>query len=196
MEQETLFTSSKWDILQSLGSGEKSPIELAKSSKTSVANISQQLRLLELAGFVSSRRISNRDKDKPRILYNLKGNNSFFIISSPGFVSKKFFNLTPRQKAIARIWFLEEQALCNMIEKAFWQLEPQLKNITQLLFDTDKPTLYIVTPPAHQALLKKQYSSITVDDEGTERTIKCVILGQDEIPKKNLYMIYEMEGKK
>ena len=89
MEQETLFTASKWDILKILSSGSKSPLQLAKLSNTSVANISQQLRLLEMAGLVQSKRISNRDKGQPRLLYSLAGNHSFLIASTQDFVDKK-----------------------------------------------------------------------------------------------------------
>jgi predicted transcriptional regulator len=195
MEQETLFTSSKWDILQSLSAGEQSPIELARSSKTSVANISQQLRLLELAGFVKSRRISNRDKDKPRILYNLAGNYSFFIVSSPYFVHKKFFNLSEKQKAITRIWFLEEKNVQLILEKAFWQLEPALDHIKAIILDkTDytKPTLFLVAELSDVAALKKfQQGLVLKDDHGVERTIKCVILGHEDARKKNGYVIYD-----
>ncbi|HIH23981.1 TPA: helix-turn-helix transcriptional regulator, partial [Candidatus Woesearchaeota archaeon] len=71
MDHETLFTATKWEILKQLETGERSPVELAKAMQSSIANVSQQLRLLEMAGLVTSRRISNRDKDKPRILYSI-----------------------------------------------------------------------------------------------------------------------------
>ncbi|MBU0472258.1 MAG: nickel-dependent hydrogenase large subunit, partial [Nanoarchaeota archaeon] len=89
MDQETLFTGSKWDILKLLEQKKMSPIELANASGTSTANISQQLRFLEIAGIVKSERISNRDKGQPRILYSLAGNSSFLISVAPGFVNKK-----------------------------------------------------------------------------------------------------------
>ena len=50
MEQETLFTAAKWEVLKSLAENSKSPIELAEASNTSLSNISQSLRFLELAG--------------------------------------------------------------------------------------------------------------------------------------------------
>lgn len=135
MEQETLFTASKWDILKCLESGSKSPIDLAKESHTSVANISQQLRLLELAGFVKSERISNREKGLPRITYSLVGNNSYLIISAPGFVEKKFSKLEGYQRIILKIWFLEDKSMQYYLEKFFWSIEKHLNNITYLAFD-------------------------------------------------------------
>ena len=93
MEHETLFTASKWDILKQLEHGPSSPLELSKVCGTSIANISQQLRLLEMAGLVTSRRISNKAKGKPRILYSLAGNLSYMIATTDDFVDKKVLQL-------------------------------------------------------------------------------------------------------
>jgi hypothetical protein len=137
MEHETLFTASKWQILKSLESGPKSPIELAKLCETSVANISQQLRLLEMAGIVTSKRISNRDKDKPRILYSLSGNLSYMIATTGSFVDKKALQLTDYNKIIMRIWFLEKPELRYVLEKSFWKIEDHFDKITFLALNTE-----------------------------------------------------------
>ncbi|MEM2139161.1 MAG: ArsR family transcriptional regulator [Candidatus Woesearchaeota archaeon] len=77
MEFETLFSSTRWEILKTLSEKKLSPIELADKLKTTSANISQQLRLLELAGLIKSEKLSNSDKGKPRIVYSLAGDFSF-----------------------------------------------------------------------------------------------------------------------
>ena len=71
MDQETLYTAAKWDILQHLADRKLSPIELSRLTGGSLANISQQLRLLDMAGIVQSERVSNRDRGQPRVLYSL-----------------------------------------------------------------------------------------------------------------------------
>jgi DNA-binding transcriptional ArsR family regulator len=134
MEHETLFTATKWDILKLLESDAKSPLELAKALHSSLANVSQQLRLLEMAGLVTSRRISNRDKDKPRILYSLAGNLSYVIATSDRFVDKKVVPLSEHNKVILRIWFLDDANVRYALEKAFWQIEPHLAQISALSF--------------------------------------------------------------
>src|SRR5512135_169065 len=148
MEHETLFTSSKWDILKCLESGKKSPLDLAKETNTSVANISQQLRLLELAGFVKSERISNREKGLPRILYSLAGNFSYLVVSSHEFVDKKFFKMDDRQKTMMRIWFLEDKSLHYYIEKFYWAIEKYFDKISIAsldLSDNKKIVCHILT---------------------------------------------------
>ncbi len=134
MEHETLFTATKWDILKLLESGAKSPIEIAKATNSSMANVSQQLRLLEMAGVVSSKRISNRDKDKPRILYSIAGSLSYVIATSDNFVDKKLVSLSEHNKVILKIWFLEDPQVRYALEKVFWQIEPHFASLNKLCF--------------------------------------------------------------
>ena len=134
MDHETLFTATKWEILKQLETGERSPVELAKAMQSSIANVSQQLRLLEMAGLVTSRRISNRDKDKPRILYSIAGDLSYVIATSDRFVDKKILRLTEHNKIIMRIWFIEDAGVRYALEKAFWTLEPQLHAIDRMSY--------------------------------------------------------------
>jgi predicted transcriptional regulator len=144
MDHESLFTATKWDILKLLERGPQSPLEIAKATGSSLANVSQQLRLLEMAGVVKTKRISNRDKDKPRILYSLAGNLSYLIATSDKFVDKKLLNLTDRNKVILRIWFIENQDVRYALERAFWQIEPELEHISTLSYagiEHGKPVL-------------------------------------------------------
>lgn len=136
MEHETLFTASKWDILKHLERGPASPLELSRRCNTSIANISQQLRLLEMAGLVAGKRVSNRDKGKPRILYGLAGNLSYLIATSGDFVEKKLLELSEYNKIIMRIWFWERRDLHYAAEKAFWRIEEHLPRISLLALST------------------------------------------------------------
>lgn len=140
MDHETLFTASKWDILKQLETQPRSPLELARLCTTSIANVSQQLRLLEMAGLVKAERISNRDKDKPRILYSLAGNLSYVIATSGQFVDKKVLALSDYNKIIMRIWFFERTELHYALEKAFWKIEENLDRISFLAVDRERTT--------------------------------------------------------
>ncbi|MBR9692792.1 helix-turn-helix domain-containing protein [Candidatus Woesearchaeota archaeon] len=132
MELETLFTASKWEILQHLGDQPLSPLQLSECSSTSLANISQQLRLLEMAGLVTSERVPNRDKGQPRILYRLAGDQGYFISTSTDFVEKGLFKLSSYNKIILKIWFYEDANVRYVLEKAFWRIEENLANIKRL----------------------------------------------------------------
>ena len=183
MEQETLFTSSKWDILKCLETGKKSPLDLAKEANTSVANISQQLRLLELAGFVKSERVSNRDKGLPRILYSLAGNFSYLIISAPQFVEKKFLKLQNYQKVIMKIWFIEDQSLQYYVEKFFWSIESYLDKIEFLGIDISDTKNILVNFTSGNPELKKSLKDIQLDGPSGIKHFKISQIKETDLKK-------------
>jgi predicted transcriptional regulator len=195
MEQETLFTSSKWDILKCLESGKKSPLDLAKETNTSVANISQQLRLLELAGFVKSERISNREKGLPRILYSLAGNYSYLIVSAPGFVEKKFTNLEDRQKIILKIWMLEEKSLQYYIEKYFWTIEKHLDKLTYIAVDyTDLHDVKVLLQ-TESTDLKKLLKNTDIEGKSGSKKFSVSFV-KDPLPTGKYSILHAHDDKK
>jgi len=143
MDQETLFTSSKWEILKVLAKGQSSPLELARETKTSIANISQQLRMLELANIVKSERVGNRERGEPRLLYSLIGPLSYLISASPNFVGKKQLIMTPYHEIILRIWFIRDEASHYYLQKIFWELEPRLDKIESIIVKAEYSKLKI-----------------------------------------------------
>ncbi|MBU1974940.1 MAG: winged helix-turn-helix domain-containing protein [Nanoarchaeota archaeon] len=148
MDQETLFTASKWDILKLLSKSPKSPIQLAKLANTSVANISQQLRLLEMGGIVKSVRISNREKDQPRILYSLAQNHAYVIAIGNKFAEKGFTELDDFSTAILRIMLIPDKKTRYSLQTALWQIEPDFAKIDMVLADVShagKPNLHIAS---------------------------------------------------
>lgn len=189
MDHETLFTASKWDILKRLERGPASPLELSKDCGTSIANISQQLRLLEMAGLVTSKRVSNRDKGKPRVLYGLAGNLSYLIATSGDFVDKRVVELSEHNKIIMRIWFYPDRALHYTLEKAFWRIEEHLAKVQFLAVDTrsDTHVTLVIKGPAAASL-----RPFTVTDPtGVTRQV----VFSDQVPDRSrLYLLYDPRG--
>ena len=145
MENEVLFTDQKWNILQALSTGAYSPIELSDMTKTSRANISQQLKLLDAMSIVKKDKLPNRDKGKPRTLYSLSNDLAYIIVVANNFAGKRMLELDSHCKILLRIWFLENEELRYSVEKAFLKIEPYLDRI-QAIFLTvdDAPTLTLV----------------------------------------------------
>ena len=135
MEKETLFTSAKWNILRALSTGKKSPIELAETANTSMSNISQSLRFLELAGIVQSERISNRDKGQPRVVYSLAKDNAYLIVTATGLVDKKLLELDEHKKIMVSIWLYDQEAQHPFIEKAYLNIQEHLPIIQGIYLD-------------------------------------------------------------
>ena len=129
MELETMFTEQKWNILKCLSNEKFSPLQLAEKLNTSMANISQQLRLLEATNLVKKEKIKNRDKGKPRALFSLTSDYAYLISAMNSFANKKLLKPTPHQKIVLKIWFIEDQKLQKPIEELCQNLEPHLSGI-------------------------------------------------------------------
>src|SRR3989338_9195055 len=125
MDYEQLFVESKWGILKLLSEDDYSPMELAEKMNTSISNISQQLRFLEMAGLVTKERVSNRDKGKPRAKFSIASDYLYGVVITKEFARKKLMPLAPRQKMMVQIWQLSEEQQ-YLAEKFFWKIEEKV----------------------------------------------------------------------
>lgn len=104
MDVETLLTGIKWEIIETIAKQPSSPTELAKKLNTSVANISQQLRLLQTAGLINKKKISQLKPGKPRAQFSLADDFCMIISFSQDLVKKKLIRLTTEQKKVIKKW--------------------------------------------------------------------------------------------
>ena len=132
MEIEALFTEQKWKILQSLSQESFSPMQLAQRSKTSMSNISQQLRLLEFSNLVKKAKVPNRDKGKPRTLFSLSNNFAYIISVTDGFAEKKLVKLDELHNILIKTLYLDPDIHYH-VEKFVWQIEQHLANVGLLM---------------------------------------------------------------
>ncbi len=167
MEKETLFVAVKWEILKSLSKGKKSPLELSQETNSSVSNISQALRFLELSGLIKSERITNRDKGKPRVMYSIAEDTAYLIITTEGFTKKEQVKLTNRKKTLLKIWLFEHANLHRFIEKAYENIEQETPNYEGILLNKNtlpNIELNIIPKEGHYKKIKPityDYNNIT-----------------------------------
>lgn len=189
MEIEALFSSTRWEIIKALSAIKLSPIELAEKLKTTSANVSQQLRLLELAGLVKSERTSNSDKGKPRINYSLVGDSSFVILASPNFAEKKMIPLNLYQKYMLRTMFIENPEIHPYLAELYFKVKDTLPMVK--IIAVESSSIYIV--PENQKTgdsLKK-----ILDDF---KKVRISILDLAEFKKKSssskVIVLYDPKG--
>lgn len=144
MEIEPLFMEQRWAILRHLADGKLSPLQLANATKTSIANMSQQLRLLEMSDIVKKEKIPNRDKGKPRTLFSLSNEYAYVVSLMDNFVEKKLLTLEDSKKALLRIWFIEDKKIQNKVESLYHQLFPIIHEIDSLAVDTSKGKINVI----------------------------------------------------
>ena len=144
METETLFTSTKWEVLKALSDEPKSPLQIAQTLNTSIANVSQQLRLLELAGLVWKRRLP-REKEDRRILYSIKSQKLYGVLIAKKRAQKSFIDLDERKSALLSAWMIDDPYYQKIVERTIIEYEAQLQDIDIIAFRQDKPEILIVS---------------------------------------------------
>lgn len=137
MELETLFTTSKWGILEVLSENPSSPLEIAKRLGTTIANVSQQLRLLEASGIVIKTRLPNSEAGKPRALFQLKEDFAYITIITQRLAKKKLIYLNKSKLFVSRAILLENK-LFEILTKWFFENEKILSTIDNLYLKSFK----------------------------------------------------------
>ncbi|MBN2422266.1 winged helix-turn-helix transcriptional regulator [Candidatus Woesearchaeota archaeon] len=197
MELESLFSSTRWEILKLLSKQGLSPIELAGLIKTTSANVSQQLRLLELAGLVKSEKTKNIEKGKPRIIYSLAGDLSYLILASRNHADKKLLNLSVYHKFMLKSWFLDNPEYHEILGRFFWKIQPYLDEIRAIAVNQSKKELEIIIVSENP----KQVQNISVE----EKKVRLAVMTLKEFDnssyaKYDLLDLYDpdliLEGKK
>lgn len=150
-----MFSGTRWNILKLLSEAELSPIEIAQLLDTTPANISQQLRLLELGGLVKSEKTRNVEKGKPRIVYSLSSNLSYLILASNNYAEKKQLPLSPYHSFVLRGWFLNNEEHHEAVNMLYWQIKPYLKEIEKVAATTTKKELEVIISAKNPEKLKK-----------------------------------------
>lgn len=101
MRVNYLFSGSKWAILESLAKQAQSTSELAKELKTSQANISQQLKQLELAGLIKRRRAQQSNK---HYLYSIDKPYTHVVHVGPGIAQQQTRTASPYQNLLSALY--------------------------------------------------------------------------------------------
>jgi predicted transcriptional regulator len=122
MELAPMFMEQRWNILQQLSRQSLSPLQLAGMTNTTIANISQQLRLLEAAGLVSKMKIPNRDRGQPRTLFSLMDNYAYIVSLMDNYAEKKLVKLNESQKSLLKILSIDDQDQRKKAEELYFKL--------------------------------------------------------------------------
>jgi len=175
MNWDSLFSSQRWNILEIIAKKPSSPLEISEELNTSVAYVSQQLKLLEVAGIVIKEKTGFFEKGKPRNLYKISEDLIYISFLSEGESAKKSIHADEFKKIIIRIWLIEDLQISRSIEKIFWMLESDLKDLDGIYLDASKgkSTLLILSDSkkvkqSAESLLKKIETPIKVKVDSKE----------------------------
>ncbi|MCK5282026.1 MAG: winged helix-turn-helix transcriptional regulator [Nanoarchaeota archaeon] len=207
MEITTLFAEQKWNIIKSLSKDKFSPLQLAERSDTTIANISQQLRLLEAAELVKKEKIKNRERGKPRTLFSLSNDYVFLVSAMKNFAKKRLLVLSDYHKVILRILFLENTDLHYYLAKFYWKIEEYLDSIKAIIVLPDGNEIKVVIVADKAKEIERKISPVEIKKPNKEsKSIKIRGITQDELVKlvkqgkhpfssvEDLQVIYDPEG--
>jgi predicted transcriptional regulator len=190
MDFDSLFSSHRWRILEILARNPSSPLEIAKNVNTSVAYVSQQLKLLEVAGLIQKQKTGAAEKGKPRTLFSISQEIFYITALIKNFPAKKIFHLNDYRKVILRIWLLDNPDLHYYIEKFYWAIENDLKDVKAIFFDTLKSRLIVMSDSKK---IRQKAGSFFA----SKKKIECSILPLSEIKRisyAGLIPIYDPES--
>lgn len=187
MELDDLFVSSRWQILQSVACEPCSPVQIAEKIGTSVAYVSQQLKLLEAARIVVRKKTGAADKGKPRAIYSIEKDILNVTALMNKLPLKKQIYPTEHQKAVLRIWALENAALHYPLEKLYWKLEPYLSKVDAFYVDVSDSGLNI------EVVSKDKKVAGIVDAFSKEEGLRCKVLTDlKNFDKAKAHAIFEL----
>lgn len=144
MELTPLFTQQRWNILKHLSREPMSPLHLAALTGTTIANISQQLRLLEAANLVRKEKVRNKGRGQPRALFSLTDDYAFIISVTDDFAEKKLVHLTASHKLFIRILSLDDSEKRQKVEQAYFQIHSYLEKIKAVFADFSSDAVVVV----------------------------------------------------
>ncbi|MBR9705116.1 ArsR family transcriptional regulator [Candidatus Pacearchaeota archaeon] len=189
MELDSFLTESKWQILKIIAKNPSSPVIISKIIKTSVAYVSQQLKILEAANIVTKKRTGAVDKGKPRSVYSISQDFVYLTILTKENPTKKKLTPNNHQKVTLNIWAIDNSDIHYYLEKLYWKLESHIKNINGIYLDSnhDKPKVIILSN-------NKKINDITKTFLKENNKIIDIEIMQDSKSNKienNFYTIFE-----
>lgn len=178
---ELLFTEQKWNILKNLSEQCYSPLQLAEKSNTTIANISQQLRLLEAASLVKKEKIPNREKGKPRTLFSLRKDYAYLISTMDGFAEKKLIELDSFHAYLLRIFYVTDPEDHYFLLKFTSKIDRHFDYIDMIVYQKDGKDIKLTVVTEEPKELEKIKETEIRRNGGTTKKIRLDIVSEKEI---------------
>lgn len=174
---ENELAGSKWQILQALSTSSLSPKQMADKLGTTIANVSQQLRLLEAKGYLKKERTdkgkgARKEKDV-RVSYSLVKNRIFLTSIHPLSVERKEIRTNQDNSFYTNVLIQEFKLETNYLFKFYLDHEALFKYIDALFYlkmEGDEINLIVLTEDVSH--FRGQKSILDVVVAGKKASIK------------------------
>jgi hypothetical protein len=170
------IAGSKWQILKILSKSPQTPKQLAEKLGTTIANMSQQLKLLEAYGYLKKARAdrgpnSRKGKDL-RVLYTLVKGKTWLTSVGPGNVKRKELKLTPDTSLMINLLLSDYKEEIPFILNFFMNhsVVEHIDSAYYLRSDSEEIHILVITKKLDQ--FREAKSAIKIKHRNGERTIR------------------------
>ncbi|MFA6072872.1 MAG: winged helix-turn-helix domain-containing protein [Candidatus Woesearchaeota archaeon] len=173
---ENEIAGSKWQILKILSKSPQTPKQLAEKLGTTIANMSQQLKLLEAYGFLKKTRAdkgpNSRKLKDLRVMYTLVKGKIWLTSIAPGNVKKKELKLTPDTSLMINLLLSDYKEEIPFILNFFINsnLVEHIDGAYYLRSDNQEIHILVVTKKLEHFRENKSY--IKIKHKNEDRTIR------------------------
>ncbi len=195
MNFDELFTSQRWNILEIISKKPSSPLEISQILNTSVAYISQQLKLLEAANIVKKEKTGFIEKGKARNLYSPVKEIALLTVLEKFSPKKITLELNDHQKFTLRVWALNSDEIAHTLQIIFWKIEEFIDDVEAICFDNQTSKTYFLLKTKRS---KSRFESLTKD---IDTKIKVIISVEEENEKTishftdSIIILYDPQSK-
>jgi hypothetical protein len=170
VEYETLLNNARWEIIRSISKGKASATELAKSTRSSLPNVSQQMKLLEAYDLVEYLKDQRKGQGKPRQIFQLKREFCHITFARQGFAEKRFFNPDAYHTMLLNILFLPNMQDHVYLHKMLLNDEI-LQNCAVAFLKSNEAEIELLLLTENLDLIRSKYSNTFVEANGRVRKV-------------------------
>jgi len=189
MEFDEFLSQARWQILEIIAKKPTSPVAIAEKIGTSVAYVSQQLKILEAVNLVVKEKTGEFQKGKPRSLYSISKDLVYITSLLQGLPSKKLIYPIGSKDVVLRIWAIEDESIHYSIEKYYWGVENNIDAIEGIYFSGK--TVYVISSDKDVRSFTQSYSknkNLKIDFQVLAK------FDSKKIDDSHLHSIYDPRG--
>lgn len=179
---------TKWQIIEALTKGNKTPTELAKRLKITLPSIHAQIKELEQENLI--KKVGEiKGKTRPYAEYSIREGFIYFVKALPDETAQKFLPIDENLKLHLRIWSVPQKEYHYYIERFWWQIQEYLKDIDSIIVygsvasgeardGSDIDILMLVKK--NMKKYEKMFSAKMIGTRGKRKMIMCQIFETDD----------------
>ncbi|RME53030.1 ArsR family transcriptional regulator, partial [Candidatus Woesearchaeota archaeon] len=173
MKDQDILSPAKWRLLSLIAEQPRTPAELAKATKTTPANVLQQITLLEAYGYIWKEAKEPNGPGKPTNTYYLKQPFLSIAFCREGLAAKKTISADETVTIIGNIFSWNQNKDWDVLIRLMWQhddLTGPAHGVYIINTKTSGLDILVITDNVEEVRKKKSTITIT-DSKGNTHTI-------------------------